>query len=302
MKVLVTGGTGIIGRYLLRKIKPHAKAVATYYLNKDSERISDVEYHRLDIARKKDVIELFTVIKPDVVVHIASIGSVDFCEEHRDEAWMVNVDGTKNMIEGAQTCQARFIFISSNAVFDGKTPPYDEEDLPSPVNFYGKLKLEGEEAIASSGLEYAIVRPILIYGWNDPSERSNPVTWLLSKLKDNKPVKIVNDIYCNPLLANNCADAIWSVIINRKKGIYHVGGKDRLSRFDFAVKTAKAFGMDHKLIESVPNAYFKNIAPRPKDTTYSTKKMQRKLGIRPIGIDEGLDIMLSEKELVLWQG
>lgn len=290
-----------MGRYLLRQIKGQVEAVATYFKNKDFQLIQGVEYYHLDVTIEKDVIEFFKLEQPDVVVHTASIGSVDFSQKHKDETRLVNVGGTKNVVEGAKACNAKFIFISSNAVFDGENSPYKEEDPLKPINYYGELKVEGERIVATSGLPYAIVRPILIYGWNDPNERPNPVTWLLSKLEDRQKVKIVDDVYCNPLLANNCAEAIWSVILNDRKGIYHIGGRDRVNRFDFAVCAAKAFGLDYELITPVPSSYFKNIAHRPKDTTYSTKKMQEELGVRPIGIKEGLEIMISEKEVALWQ-
>lgn len=290
-----------MGRHLLRQIKGQVKAVATYFKSKGFQPVQDVEYCQMDVTIEKEVIEFFKAEQPDVVVHTASIGSVDFSEKHKDETRLVNVGGTKNAVAGAKACNAKFIFISSNAVFDGESPPYKEEDPLKPINYYGKLKVEGERIVLSSGLPYAIVRPILIYGWNDPNGRPNPVTWLLSRLKDRQQVKIVDDVYCNPLLAGNCAEAIWSVILNDKKGIYHIGGKDRVNRFDFAVCAAKAFGLDYELIEPVPSSYFKSIAHRPKDTTYSTKKMQEELGVRPIGIKEGLEIMISEKEEALWR-
>jgi dTDP-4-dehydrorhamnose reductase len=301
MKVLVTGGSGIVGRYLLRQITGQVEAVATYFKNRDFQRIQDVEYYHLDVTVEKDVVDFFKAEQPDVIVHTASVGSVDFSHKHRDRARFVNVGGTRNVAEGAKVCNAKFIFISSNAVFDGENSPYKEEDPLKPINYYGRLKVEGEQIVAASGLEYAIARLILIYGWNYPNERPNPVTWLLSRLKHRQEVKIVADVYCNPLLAGNCAAAICSLILNGRNGIYHIGGRDRVSRFDFAVCAAKAFNLDYKLITPVPSSYFKNIAPRPKDTTYLTKKMEEELRVRPIGIREGLDTMKSEKEVMFWQ-
>lgn len=297
MKVLVTGGTGLIGRYLLRQLKAQTETVATYFRNRRFERIRDIKYYHLDVTMGKEVLELFKAERPNVVVHTASIGSVDYSENHQDEARLVNVGGTKNVVAAAMACNAKFIFISSNSVFSGENPPYKEQDPPNPINYYGQLKLEGERIVAASGLRYAIVRPILIYGWNDPNGRPNPVTWLLSKLKNGQQVKIVDDVYCNPLLASNCAEALCSIILNDEEGVYHIAGRDRINRFDFALKAAEAFGLDYGLIVPVKSSYFKNIAPRPKDTTHSTKKMQDELGVRPIGIEEGLKIMISERGL-----
>ena len=296
MRVLVTGGTGLVGRYLLRHMKDHAEILATHLEDKAFDWIPGVRYCRMDVADRENVVRIFREADPDIVVHTASIGDVDFCERHKDKARSVNLEGTGNALDGARSSGAKFIFISSNAIFDGKRPFYKETDEPNPVNYYGTLKVETENMVSNSALEYAIVRPILMYGWNDQSERPNPVTWLLAKLRKKENVRVVDDIYCTPLLADACARALRSIIVNDKRGIYHIGGRDRVSRFDFAVKTAETFGLDRGLIEPVPNSYFKSIASRPKDTSYSTEKMEKELDMRPIGVEEGLSLMMSERE------
>ena len=298
MKILVTGGTGIIGREFLRLLSGRGHEVsATYFRNRRFNRIDGVMYQRMDVTSAKEVKGIFKSDNPDIVVHTASIGNVDFSELNKKEAKFVNVDGTRNILEASEACRSKFIFISSNAIFDGEKAPYREEDAPKPVNYYGRLKLDGERLVQKSRLKYAIVRPILIYGWNDPNERPNPVTWLISKLEKREPVKMVNDIWCNPLLAANCAEALYAVIAGDKEGIYHIGGRERISRYQFAVKAAEVFGLDKTLIDPVPNSYFNGIAPRPKDTTYVTEKMENDLKVRPIGIDDGLELMKADMEI-----
>ena len=112
-----------------------------------------------------------------------------FCEKNKKVAYKINVKGTENMIKVCYKNKAKLIFISSNAVFDGSNPPYSEKSKVHPVNYYGKTKVISEKMIMKSNVDYAIVRLILMYGWNHPKERENPVTWLINKLKNGRKIK-----------------------------------------------------------------------------------------------------------------
>jgi len=227
-------------------------------------------------------------------VHTASIASVDYIEKNKDVSRETNMGGMKNIIKACKNSGAKLIYISSNAIFDGNNPPYREEDKPNPLNYYGELKVGEEELLRLSGLSFSIVRPILMYGWNLGVERKNPVTWLIDALKENKPVNMVDDIFCNPLYSGDCADAVWKIIELEKKGVFHVGGEDEISRYDFACITAEVFGLNRSLIRPVKNSFFKDIAPRPVNTTYCIDKIKRELNIFPLGVREGLEKMRDE--------
>lgn len=202
-----------------------------------------------------------------------------------------NLDGTKNIIEACREVNARMIYTSSNAVFDGENPPYSESDSVNPLNYYGQIKVKEEEAFRNSGLKYAVARPILMYGWNLDVERKNPVTWLIDLLKAGKSVNIVDDIICNPLFVQDCANVIWKIVTLNREGVFHIGGEDEMSRYEFACITAEVFGLDGNLIRAVRNSFFKGIAPRPRNTTYCTDKIKKELQMLPMGVREGLRVM-----------
>ena len=107
-------------------------------------------------------------------------------------------------------------------------------------------------------------------------------------MQKGQKMKIVNDIYCNPLYSINCAEAIWAVVDKKKEGVYNIAGKNVISRFDFAVEVADIFGFDKKDIEPVPSSYFKEIAPRPIDASYNVDKMEKELGVTAMTSVEGL--------------
>lgn len=295
-KVFITGGTGLLGHYLLKDIPESYVVSCTYFPEnkKDSIKHKCDRYH-VDICSEGSVLTAVENVHPDYIVHTASIANVDYIEKNKDESRRTNVGGMKNIIKACRNYGARLIYLSSNAIFDGNKPPYREEDAPNPLNYYGQLKVEEEGLLKSSGLSYSIVRPILMYGWNLSVERKNPVTWLIDVLKENKPVNMVDDIFCNPLYAGDCAQVIWRIIETGKEGVFHIGGEEEISRYDFACLTAEVFGLDKSLIKPVKNAFFKDIALRPINTTYCIDKIKKELNIFPLGIRDGLKMMKNER-------
>ncbi|MCL5276217.1 MAG: SDR family oxidoreductase [Deltaproteobacteria bacterium] len=295
MKILITGGKGLLGNSLLKTAdyKTH-KIVWTYFRNPPQKSAKNAVY--LDLNNQQNIEEVFDNFKPDWVIHTAGNGSVDWCEKNKEEAYRINVEGTENIIFACKKHKSQIVYISSNAVFDGNNPLYKEDDLATPVNFYGHTKIICEHIVKAFIEDFVIVRPILMYGWDSEGERSNPVTWLIHALEERKTVKIVDDIYINPLYAMDCANGIWRIIEIKKTGTYNFAGKDCMSRYEMAIQTAKAFGLDENLIQPVKNAYFKYIAPRPCNTSYNTGKMEKELGIKPRAFAEGLLFMKKEIE------
>lgn len=286
----------MLGHYLLKAAPVAFDLRCTYFpeFKKDSIVHECVKFP-VDMCNETAVSAAIQEAAPAYIVHTASIANVDYIEKNKEEARRTNVGGLKNIMAACRKSRSKLIYISSNAIFDGNNPPYREEDVPHPLSYYGSLKVEEEGMLKASGLEFSIVRPILMYGWNLAVERQNPVTWLIDALKANKPVKMVDDIFCNPLYARDCADVIWKIIELGKDGVFHVGGKDEISRYDFACITAEVFGLNKALISPVKNSFFKDIAPRPVNTTYCIDKIKNELDITPSGIREGLEKMKGEK-------
>jgi len=294
MKVLITGGKGLLGSSLIKTGNKTNHLLWTYFKNPPKTHNNNAVY--LDLNNYKGIETVFSDFKPDIVIHTAGNGNVDWCEKNKDQAYTINVSGTKNIVLACRKYNSKIIYISSNAVFDGTSAPYNESSLPNPINFYGHTKIICEHTVKAFMPDHVIVRPILMYGWDSEGERSNPTTWLIKMLKENKTVKMVDDIYVNPLYAVDCANIIWKIIEKNKKGTFHLGGRDCINRYEMAIQTARVFGLDERLIEPVKNDYFKDIAPRPFNTCYDTTKMQKELGIKPGVFIDCLTLMKKEME------
>ena len=292
-KVLITGATGLLGLSLIKGKPPGFDIYAGYYNFPKAQlpAANDARHIEFDIKDQKQVLGAFDEVRPDIVVHAASVGNVDYCERNQEEARKTNVEGSRNMIEASRRHNCAFLFMSSNAVFDGEKPPYGEEDDPNPIDYYGKTKLQTEQDLAGSGLKYAIARLITMYGWNHPLERQNPVSWTLANLKQGKQINVVDDIYNNHLYADSAAWAVWAMVSKNTQGIFHIAGSEIASRYELSRAVAKVFGLDERFIKPVKSSFFPSIAPRPKNTSYKIDKMQKGLSVPGLGIKEGLVLM-----------
>lgn len=285
MKILITGGSSLLGKYLISTAPDNADIQATWYTNYVSPM------HQMDVTNKSQVRYVFDKVKPNLVIHCAANGSVDYAENNWQEVQAVNVGGTENILKVARDYEAKVVYISTNAVFEGINPPYTEDSPRQPVNAYGSIKRHAEQAVMDSK-SWVIVRPFMIYGWPWANGRQNWATIVSSKLAKGEGLKVVNDCVWQPTYAKDCAEAIWK-LSETDKEVYNVAAPERVSLYDFALKVAEVWELDTKLIEGVSSDYFPTIARRPKDTSYDLKKLDS-TGLKLSGIEAGLKQMKAE--------
>ncbi len=292
--VIITGGTGLLGKAMEETLPLDWNIVSLH--QRDYKIIGAKARHlTLDIRDKRAVDRLFAKKRFDAVVHAAGIASVDYVEKHYAESLESNIVGTLNITSAARRTDSYLIYISTNAVFDGKKAPYSEEDPVNPVNQYGRLKVECERLVQETLKHWLIVRPILMYGWNHEATRQNPATWIYDHLRQGKAVSLVTDIRENPLYNISCGQALWAAIAKRPSGIIHLAGRDQVNRFEFALEVAETFGLDKSLIKEATSDAFPGLAARPPNTTFLTARMERELGISPTGLREGLLAMKASR-------
>ena len=282
----MTGSSGLLGRILVNLLKNDYEVIGIdkYVPTNEPGALA------LDITHTRAALESMVKLHPSVVVHTAAETNVDLCETDHEHARMINVEGTVNVAEVCAKSGARMIFISTDYVFDGIKGSYSEADQPNPISYYGHSKLEAERIVMSKLPNALILRTSVLYGWH-PS-KLNFATWVIKGLRERETLKVVKDHINSPTLADNLAKAIRSAIERNSNGLLHVAGSERISRFDFARKTAKSFDLDESLLVPVDMCDLNWAAKRPRDSSLNVAKAEKELGIELFGVDRGLEEML----------
>jgi len=290
LKLLITGASGLYGSKLAQKAL--AKGLEVY--STDIQRLSAYgNFVKLNITDKIHVEEVFKSLKPNVVVHAATLTDVDKCETNKELAWKINVEGTKNVVEAAKATDSFIIYISTDYVFSGEKGNYKETDVSNPINYYGLTKLKAEE-IVQTQKEYFIARPSVIYGSTPAAGKINFALWLIETLRKGEHAKIITDQWNSPTLNTSLAEMTLEVVERKLTGIYHLCGASKVSRFEFAEEIADVFGLDKNLLDKVTSSEFAWPAKRPMDSSLDTSKAQSSLKNKPLNIAKALEQLKSE--------
>ena len=247
-KLLIIGGSGFLGSTLTEYVLFDYEIHATF--NKHPIQNINIKSTQVDLLNdRQKIIELIKSFKPDVVVHTVAHSSVDLCEKNNKIAFELHVDVTRDIANICSKLNSKLIYISSDFVFEGLlNKKYTEEDIPNPINYYGKTKLEAEKIILWANPKNIVLRTAVIYGWHKKSRFTN---WILETLREKKVVDPFIDQYNTPTLVNDIAKTIHLVISLGISGLYHATGKTCINRYEFAVELANSFGYDKNLIKPV---------------------------------------------------
>jgi dTDP-4-dehydrorhamnose reductase len=293
MRILVTGANGLLGRKLVSLLDRQPEIYSMASARKAiSFYTGTSESILLDVTNASMVNEVVLKTRPDVIINAAAMTQVDQCEQEKEECWKQNVGSVTNLVDVCSRNNIHLIHVSTDFVFSGKEGPLDESAVPDPVNYYGLSKLEGEKAILNSSCSAAIIRTVLVYGVTTDMSRSNIVLWVKKNLEENKPIRVVNDQYRTPTLAEDLAMGCLLAAQKKATGIYHVSGYEMMTPYDIAITTAGFFGLDKSLISSVTD--FIQPAKRPAKTGFVIDKAKRKLGYQPHSFSEGLTIVAKQ--------
>jgi dTDP-4-dehydrorhamnose reductase len=222
---------------------------------------------------------------------------VDDCEKDQELCRVANIDAVSNLIEACQIHAVHFVHLSTDFIFDGEEGPYSEIATPNPINYYGWTKLEAENRIKESGIKWAIVRTVLVYGIANDMSRSNIILWVKKSLEEGKNIKVVNDQWRTPTLAEDLAEGCILILKHGATGVFNISGRDFLTPYDMAIQTADYFGLDKSLITEVDSTLFTQPAKRPPKTGFIIKKAKNELGYSPKSFTEGIGILSKQLKL-----
>ncbi len=289
--MLIIGGTGVIGTKLVKYFKEKNLDVKFTYL-KNHLPIEGGYY--LDIIEKTPTVKFIAGMKPDIIIHTTAITNVDLCETNKDLADFVNVNGIRNVIEGATIARSKIIYISTSAVFDGRKKEYEENDCVSPLSYYGATKAKGEEYVKTSGLPYLILRTDQPYCWIEKWQHTNSVLRVLETLGSQKILNEVVDWYNAPTYVPDFVRVVFE-LCDKADGIYHVVGSDFIHRYEWALETARIFGLNQELIRPI-NSDKLNLLAKRSNVKLANRKLFQKFGISMNGVEEGLKDMIRIRE------
>jgi dTDP-4-dehydrorhamnose reductase len=237
----------------------------------------------LDLQQPASFAAALDRARPDAVVHSAALADVDRCEREPALAWMCNVDAPAAL---ARLCHARgitLVALSTDLVFAGDRGSLREDDPARPALAYGRTKLAGEEAVLGEHAGAAVIRVALVYGrgHGERATASESIAW---SLRAGRPVRLFTDQVRTPVDAESVADAIERILGGGHGGRFHLGGPERVTRYDLGLRVAARLGLPAHLIEAVRQADTPH-RPRPADVSLDHTRARDVLGWRPRPLD-----------------
>ena len=317
MRVLVTGAGGFLGRTLCRLWETghlgsgleHSRVSPGRRQNQPaSTLVGTVHHHRpildrttlapCDLASEGALEAVLEEVGPETIIHTAALTNVDMCEMEPEALYRVNVEASRKLARWAAAHGARFLFTSTDLVFDGTKAPYEEGDQPRPLSRYSQSKVEAEHAVLDAHPEALVVRLALMYGWGSGAGLSF-TDWFMGSLAESRPVTLYADEVRSFLYVGAAARALWDLAtVWSASGVLHVGGADDHDRYRFGLALTDRFGLDRALVRAGSIEDHPGQAPRPRNVSLVSTRAESYLGRRMPGVKEGLDAMAADREVL----
>lgn len=287
MAILITGASGFLGWNLCRVARGEWEVYGTYH--QQSIDISDVNIQQLDLTNVALVRAEIDRIQPDAIIHTAAASKPNFCQEYPDRSYQINVVASQLLAQICADAKIPFVFTSTDLVFDGTKPPYLETDPVSPINIYGEQKVAAEREILTVYPQATICRMPLMFGMAPPTATSFIQPWIRS-LASQQKLELFVDEFRTPVSAKTAAQGLLMMLQASVPGIVNLGGKERISRYDFGRLLAEVFPFDLSLLSPIYQRNLVMSAPRAADVSLDSSK----------AIELGYDLrsLRSELELV----
>jgi dTDP-4-dehydrorhamnose reductase len=272
-RLLITGASGDLGRPLSALATRSWETVGTFFRHANIGGGTAVQ---LDLRNRQAVLDLVEQVKPTAIIHAGT-------SDRSEDMAAANRAAAHNISEAAQRAKCRLIALSTDLIFDGKHPPYDEQAPPTPISPYGQVKAENERTFLNTP-DCLIVRTSLIY---DLARTNRQVSWMLEKIEARETVPLFTDEIRQPIWAWNLAEALLELATNELSGILHVAGPQPLSRYEYGSRLLHALGYDP--IQVVRPVRAADMMPeRPRDCTLSLEKAFACLRTPLLPVDEAL--------------
>jgi len=284
--ILITGMSGCIGWNLAQRLKSDYRVYGTYLDHPvEIDRCESLAFDLTNLGRLE---RLCTTIKPRVIVHTAALSNPDLCETERMLALTLNTFATRELARITSLLGSKLIYLSSDLIFDGIKGMYSEADQPAPMNYYAKTKYLGELEATNNCGNYVILRLSLVYG-HSGGLNENSLERMQRQVREGQKLRLFTDQYRTPIFAGDVVVALERIIAdNSVKGLFHLGGPDKMSRFEFGQQFCKAFRHPLDLLVPASLAEAKLLGRRPRDCSLDSRKATRVLNLRQTPVFAGL--------------
>jgi len=299
-RILVTGSNGLLGQKLVALLhdNPTVELVATSRgANKLADLYPELRFLPLDVTDALQVQQVLADVKPTHLIHTAAMTNVDECELNHEGCWEQNVTAVKNLVAVCEILSVHLFHVSTDFIFSGQEGPLAEEAVPAPVNYYGHSKLAAEQVVRAATCPWAILRTVLVYGTAHDYGRTNIVLWVRDSLQAGKPIKVVDDQFRTPTLAEDLAQGCWLAVQHHATGVYHLSSDELLTPYGMALRVAAYFQLDASLITRVDSSTFTQPAKRPPRTGFVIAKARRELEYQPRTFEEGIALLAQQTAL-----
>jgi dTDP-4-dehydrorhamnose reductase len=287
-KLLITGVSGFLGWHLCQLAQLGWEVYGTYHTH--FLEIPDIKMVKVNLTDFQELNDIFNDIKPDAVIHTAAQSQPNYCQLHSQESYKINVTASCDIAGLCADNSLPLAFTSTDLVFDGLNAPYQEIDQVSPVNIYGEQKVEAEAGILKVYPQAAICRMPLMFGRETPTAKSF-IQQFIQILKDGKELSLFIDEFRTPVSANTAAKGLL-LALEKVNGIIHLGGKERISRYEFGKILVEILQLPNDKLKSCFQADVKMAAARPKDVSLDSSKAFA-LGYQSLSVREELEILKS---------
>lgn len=286
--LLVTGASGLLGWNLCQLAKDNFRIWGTYFAHE--LEIPGVNLFQADLTNAAELRRLFATVQPDVVVHCAAVSSPNVCQDNETLSFKTNVEASEHIAHLSREYGAAMVFTSSGQIFDGDHAPYKETDSPSPLNVYGRHKLQAEQRVRQAHPEAVVCRMPLMFGYGGPCAESFIHPWIQS-IQAGRPLTLFTDEIRGPVSAVDAARGVLHFVGSFHK-VLHLGGPDAMSRYEMGRLLFASLKRPEN-INACRQAEAPMAAPRPKNVTLDSS-LALANGYAPRSIHETLPIEISK--------
>jgi dTDP-4-dehydrorhamnose reductase len=291
-RLAITGGGGFVAGSVIQQT-PADWEVHAISGKEPLTRRPGLVWHIVDLKQPADVRATFEAIEPDVVIHAAAIGDIDFCENHPDVARVMNLELSQSVAESCVRGKSRLIYLSTDNVFDGTRGNYAEEDRPAPINEYARTKTASEAVVVEGVADAVIARVALVMGFGLLGRGSSFLERTVPMFREGRTIYVPPEEIRTPIDVVTLGRALLELAAGDFRGVVHLAGSEALDRVSLTRRLAERLGFSPDVVVPRSSAAITGRAPRPRDVSLNNAQSRTLLKTPMRDFDSALDLILE---------